>query len=168
MKIINFIKDFIARKKLLRLYKPYAWKSYDLRREIALFWDTPAFMPENSNKEQYEQLVTINSLGSCAGSGAINDYLAEYDECSILGRGYSYMDGKCSDKANDVIEFIYWASIGSTLSLEEDIFSLKFFFSRLSALEFSISVLRNFYSGIWIFDNYYLQRSKKFLFDLKY
>ena len=98
MKFVNFIKDFIARKKLIRLHKPWSIRSYDLRREIALFWDTPASMPENSNKEQYEQLVAVNGFAGYTGSGAVDDFLREFDECTVLGGSHSSKNNQYNPK----------------------------------------------------------------------
>ena len=164
MNFLNFLKDLYNRKKLIRLHKPWSIRSYDLRREIALFWDTPAYMPENSNKEQYEQLVAVNGFGA-SGSSAVTDFLAEFSEITALGGAYSFSN---PNRKDNQYECTFVLENGSILSLEENIYHsmLKNPISRKAALEFSIYILRNYHSNIYIYDEYYLQRSKKFLFDL--
>lgn len=46
-------------------------------------------MPENTNKEQYEQLVAVNGMGGFSGSGAVCYFLREFDECTVLGGGHA-------------------------------------------------------------------------------
>lgn len=165
MKIINFLKDFYQRKKLIRLSKPWMIRTYDLRREIALFWDTPAYMPENTNKEQYEFLVSVEGFGGSTGSGAVLDFLAEFDDCSVLG-GVDPFRNPERGKQNSFNCNEFWCSNNSILSLEENIFSKKFLFSEKIPLYFSANIIKNFNSNSWIYDDYYFERSKKFLFDL--
>lgn len=159
MNIINLIKDFITRKKLLR-YSMY-FKKYDLNRELALFIDTPLDESklENKNKEQYEVLISVMGAGGRSGSTVINDFLAEFSEATSLGGGHS---SKTMDDKN-IFECTFWGMDDGILDLEERVFSHKI---NRHATPFCLNILKNYHSGVWIFDDYYLQRSKKFLLDL--
>lgn len=163
IKIIDLMKDIINRKKLFRYSYSYGFKPYDFKRELALFWDTP--LPEkrvvNTNKEQYEHLVAVNGFGY-SGSSAVTDFLDEFSEATALGGGYS-LD---NNRNNNNFECLFWIRDGGVLYLEEAIFSKRLFYRDRGALQFSICALRHFFSSAWIYDEYYLQRSKEFLFDL--
>lgn len=163
--MLRFIKNLLSTNLLLRW--DYAWREKDLKRELALFWDTPlpAEKIKNTNTEQYEQLISVCGLGGWSGSSIISDFLLEFDDVSAIGgtihrdKPNKNSDFECSFWHGD------WYEEGSILSLEKAIFTEKIYFN-FGALNFSRFVLKCFMGRIWIYDDYYLQRSKEFLFDL--
>lgn len=167
---MNFFKllvDLWKRKKLFRYYKPWSWWNYELRRELALFWDTPLSDEQkaiNTNTQQYETLVSVTGFGGSTGSTPVCDFLAEFEDQTTL---FGVLGGASNnEKEGNCWECIFWLENNSVLSLENGIFSERLFFSNLDALKFSTFVINKFHSHIPVFDEYYLQRSKEFLFDL--
>lgn len=159
MNPLNFLKDFMNHKKLLRINLPsYSWRLYDLRREMTIFWDTPPQdIGKSNNENRYKQLVNVNGFGGRTGSSAIIDFLNEFDDITLPSGTY---------KGREFFEAEFFTKQGALLSLEESFFSHRFFYSDFGAMKFSIDILNNYFSNIKIYDDYYLERSKKFLFDL--
>ena len=139
----RIIKKLIINKITHKFYYPFKLffqkiKNINLDKKIknknskTLFYS----VPYSNNEKNYNYLICLTGFG-CSGSGAILDYLTEFDNTSVFG----YHD---YNKSNNYPEFNFFRCPGSIFDLEKNINS-DGYFNEDHAIKVFLHILEYFY-----------------------
>lgn len=117
---------------------------------------------DSKNTKQYENLISIDGIG-CSGSSAVTDFLGEFSSCTVLGG---------ADKDNmargieNTFEVDFFRNPYSVLELEKICDNYVHRIRNKAIHDFINTIKNNYKSPISLYDDFYLNASKKFISNI--
>ena len=135
----------------------------DFENETVFYADLDETKLVSKNKSPYKNLIAIDGVGF-SGSSAIGDFLGEFSNCTSLG-GVDPRENPDRGIEN-FFEIDFLREIGGLLDLEKICYT-NCGRIRDDAVHQFIKVCRRYYEGgIYFFDDYFYELSKKFVNDI--
>ncbi|MEE3410076.1 MAG: hypothetical protein VZQ99_01190 [Treponema sp.] len=161
IRIPIYIKDLVLRKRKLNVSFQYIKKNEISNETVCKFLDKQIKFTEQNNVNQYKRLVSVTGVTGFSGSSAIGDFLGEFSNCTSLGgvcnKENPYRDSK------EGFEFDFFRDAHGVYELEK-IYDLGNDRIISGAIEdFLRLVKRNYDSGIYFYNDYYLYETQQFL-----
>lgn len=162
----HLVKVFLKRERIefVRNSSEYNFEDKKLiEKEKIFFEDLDINKLTSSNANQYEKLVGID--GVCfSGSSAVGDFLGEFCNCTSIG-GVAPLENPDRGIENSY-EFDFLREPGGILDLERICYN-NCTRLRNTAIKQFISVCYEYYkNSIPYFDDYFLERSKKYVKEI--